>query len=188
MVSKGETLLAASAVKLYGRLIKGLTINLDDARIELGGNQFLRNQLDAAINAKYTPMLARIYGYSYLGHYTSLSCASIFLVHGNGEPASPRAAIVRADGSLGIDGRDEQPADSARLATGPSGTDLSGVAAKNWEFSSDIRVWEYDRADFSLRLDVDSGSIERILLSKQAEGAEMPYFRGRYTRSGGSEE
>ena len=85
MVSKGETLLAASAVKLYGRLIKGLTINLDDARIELGGNQFLRNQLDAAINAKYTPMLARIYGYSYLGHYTSLSCASIFLVHGNGE-------------------------------------------------------------------------------------------------------
>lgn len=157
MVSKGETLLSPSSVKLYGRVVKGLTISLEDARDELGNNKFLRSQLDPGLNEEFEPVLARIYGYSYLGQYQPLNAASLFLVHGEGELAA-------------------------------SSVDASGVAAKSWEFSSDIRVWEYDRADFSLRLDVDSGSLERILLSKQAEGTELPYFRGRYTRSGGSEE
>ena len=182
MVSKGETLLSASAIRLYGRVVKGLTINLDDARTELGSNKFLRDQLDEAQNKKFKPVLARIYGYSYLGQYTALSCAAIFLVHGDGELASPTAGVVRADGTFGIDGVDGN-ADAARLATAASSTDVSGVAAKDWEFSSDIRVWEYDRADFSLRLDVDSGPLERILIDRgDGKDNELPYFRGRLTR------
>ena len=40
-------------------------------------------------------------------------------------------------------------------------------------------VWEYDRGDFSLRLDIDSGPLERILIDAE-QGADdtMPYFRG----------
>ena len=47
------------------------------------------------------------------------------------------------------------------------------------EFSSDIRVWEYDRGDFSLRLDIDSGPLERILIDAELGSDDtMPYFRG----------
>ena len=58
--------------------------------------------------------------------------------------------------------------------------------AKNWEFSYKIRVWEYDRADFSLRLDVDSGPLERILIDAESGGDDrMPYFGNRLTRRRG---
>ena len=184
MVSKGETLLSPSSVKLYGRVVKGLTISLDDARDELGNNRFLRNQLDRDLNDEFEPVLARIYGYSYLGQYQPLKTASLFLVHGEGDLAAPLAAIVDSNGKFGIDtDPDGEPgAAKARLATASSSVDASGVAAKNWEFSSDIRVWEYDRADFSLRLDVESGPLERILLGREEGGDEMPYFRGQRTR------
>jgi hypothetical protein len=42
--------------------------------------------------------------------------------------------------------------------------DQSGVAAKNWEFSSDVRAWEYDKGDFSMRLDIETGPFDQILL------------------------
>ena len=175
MVSKGETLLSASAVKLYGRVVKGLTVNLADARVELGSNRFLRDQLDEIKNIGAGPLLARIYGFSYMGQYTSLTCAAIFLVHGEGELASSSVDSAKGGGTT------SPPAAAA------SSTDASGVAAKDWALSTDIRVWEYDRADFSLRLDVDSGPLERILINKQTEDSELPYFRGRYTRSGNAE-
>jgi hypothetical protein len=41
--------------------------------------------------------------------------------------------------------------------------------AKEWEFSdsdaADVRVWEYDKGDFSIRLDVETGQFEQILLA-----------------------
>ena len=45
MVATRESLLTASAVKLYGRVITGLNIDVEGARNELGANQFLREQL-----------------------------------------------------------------------------------------------------------------------------------------------
>ena len=68
MVASRESLLTASAVKLYGRVIAGLSVNVANARNELGANMFLRQQLEAA-----EPQLARIYGFSYHGSYTALS-------------------------------------------------------------------------------------------------------------------
>ena len=54
MVASRESLLTASAVKLYGRVIAGLSVNVANARNELGANMFLRQQLEAA-----EPQLAR---------------------------------------------------------------------------------------------------------------------------------
>lgn len=194
-----ETLLTASSIRLYGRIIQGLAIDLDGARVELGGNRFLREQLDRP-NGEPQPALARIYGYSYFGHYTALTRPAVFLVHGTGRPASPRApAVVQTkqeqEGTLAIDpppGKDSDPDDAeieflddkitGRLGTGPSRVDLSGQAATIGDFAADIRVWEYDRADFSLRLDIDSGPLERILIEREDGGDEMPYFRGQRTR------
>ena len=94
--------------------------------------------------------LARIYGFSHQGRYTALANAALFLVHGEGAEA----------GSGTLDAAAEPYAD--------------GV------FAGDIRVWEYDRGDFSLRLDVESGPLERLL--PDGDDMAMPYFKGAKTR------
>ena len=205
MVATRESLLTPSAVKLYGRVITGLNINVEGARNELGANQFLREQLAVGVH----PRLARIYGFSYFGRYTALARPAIFLVHGRGDPASPRApsAILSEEDARGnnparpaIDPApgpepaeipnavpdSTPPNNSARFNPGPNSVDFSGQAVKCCEFSSDMRVWEYDRGDFSLRLDIDSGPLERILVDAEL-GADdtMPYFRGQHTRMRG---
>src|SRR4051794_6731392 len=98
MVSTGETLLSASAVKLYGRVIKGLSIDISEARSELGANGFLRSQLDPAENADALPNLARIYGFSHGGRFTPLSRPAILLVHGAGEDASSGTTLMASGG------------------------------------------------------------------------------------------
>jgi hypothetical protein len=178
-----------------------LNIDVENARNELGANKFLRGQLDQKVD----PRLARIYGYSYFGRYTALARPSIFLVHGRGEPVYPRAVSVvqtvpdvaaNTPGKFTIDpppgpepSEDPKIApnstprdDLARFNPAAVSVDVSGQAVDCCEFSSDIRVWEYDRGDFSLRLDVDSGPLERILIDRDEGGEEMPYFRSSRTR------
>jgi hypothetical protein len=183
MVSTRESLLSPSAVKLYGRTIEGLTVNVKDARAELGGNRFLREQLERPAGEPQ-PVLARIYGYSYLGRYRPLARPAIFLVHGMGEDAS--AAAVKLNVSKGNALNIEIIADNATLDPATTPYEKSGVAAKEWEFSTDIRVWEYDQGDFSLRLDVESGPLERILVEAEEGGTDrMPYFGNRIVRRRG---
>jgi hypothetical protein len=158
MVATRESLLTPSAVKLYGRIITALDVNVENARNELGANQFLRQQLKKEVN----PKLARIYGFSYFGRYTPLSRPVIFLVHAEGEEVSAGGGAKTLINAMPLD--------------------QSGVAAKDWVLPPDIRVWEYDRGDFSLRLDIDSGPLERILIEAEEGKDEMPYFRGVRTR------
>ena len=49
---------------------------------------------------------------------------------------------------------------------GVAADDVPGVAAKDWNFLSDIRAWSYDKADFSVRLDIETGPLDRILLEE----------------------
>lgn len=194
MVSQRESLLSPSAVKLYGRVILGLEINIENAREELGGNKFLRSQLEPGTK----PKLARIYGFSYFGKYQPLARPTIFLVHGEGAAASPRvtALIVKegaTDATFTI--RMPEPVDPpkpldppnvARFSSGTVSADISGQAAQCCDFAFDIRVWEYDRGDFSLRLDIDSGPLERILVDAEQGGEDrMPYFGNRAVRRRG---
>jgi len=95
--------------------------------------------------------LAMIYGYSYQGQYQALMQPALFLVHGAGS------------------------------STSGGKTASMGLIAKDFEFESDIVFWDYDRADFSLRLDIDSGPLERILLEAEQQDGGMPYFRGAHT-------
>src|SRR5208282_3128869 len=104
----------------------------------------------------------RIYGFSYEGAYCGLPRPSIFLVHGNG---------------FDIDGN--------AWAT----LEQSGVMAREWDFAtrdnppsppnapllpSNIRYWEYEKGDFSIRLDPEAGPFEQILLAAALRaGADM---------------
>jgi hypothetical protein len=125
-----------------------------------------------SIQAVYnqSPNFARIYGFSFEGAYYGLPRPSIFLVHGPGKPT----------GSWPY----------------PSTVEGSGVAAREWDFSGptgfnpfpdpanappyppssllDLFYWEYEKGDFSIRLDPEAGPFEQILLQMALRtGADM---------------
>ena len=188
MAFKDETLLTASAVKLYGRIIDGLTIVPDKLRMDLGANKFLRDQLTAKGGTPEEPILpgfARIYGFSYFGSYTPLTRPVIFLVHGPGAEASP--PVIRVTKRIPDAVKDFLVVESGgSVAPAPSPTEQSGVAAKAWEFSSNIEAGEYDRGGFSLLPNLDSGPLERILIDMESGGDDrMPYFGNRAVRRRG---
>ena len=105
-----------------------------------GGNNLLDAQL--SLHAKF----ARIYGFAYEGTYFELPEPTLFLVHGEGKSATDD---------------NEPPQQAARAPLDPS---VTGVAAADYQIANDIRVWEYDKADFSIRMDVMTGMLEQILL------------------------
>ena len=129
----------------------------------LGANNFLEEQL-----RQRDARLARIYGFSYEGHYYDLTSPAIFLVHGEGvDPEAPRLA-------------------AARVARAPADADLTGVAGRTGSFSEDMKVWSYDKGDFSLRMDVETGPFEEILLEAELAAEEMQgYYSGQRVRASG---
>ena len=165
-----ETLLSPSNVLLFGRIVEDLDVVIPDRPPippgtpdprhgpftidRTGPNRFLETQLGAAAN----PAFARIYGFSYEGRYYDLPWPTLFLVHGPGEPA-------------------ETPPEP-RVSRAPEEPDHSGMAAQDFSFADNLMVWSYDRADLSIRMDVDSGSLEQILLDLVLGGGGGPSVSG----------
>lgn len=168
-----ETLLTPSTILLYGRELVDLRLVPGEEREPPGppvsgqgqtadsplplkppeepprksANKFLENQLNHP-----EARLARIYGFSYDGHYYDLPKPAIFLVQGPG--SDPEAF------------RPGHMIPNARVSRAPADVDRTGVAKSASSFSEDIRVWSYDKWDFSLRLDPDSGPLDQILLER----------------------
>ena len=97
------------------------------------------------------PQLARIYAVSFEGGFYALPRPPLFLVHGPGLPTGNWAS--------------------------PSTLDQSGVAGREWDFSgngdTDLVYWEYEKGDFSLRLDLEAGQLDQILLPLIMRGGGM---------------
>src|SRR5262245_15816852 len=152
-----ENLFAPSAIKLFGREFAGLSVNrpFADGRFPIGerarlppdnvqGNlndrqgyrqmpgrleRALRkvssrkedNQGEVEVRDNYA-RFARIYSFAYEGQYYEMPRPVLFLVYGPGVlPETPN---------------DFQIANV-------------GIAAKDWKFASDIRMWEVDDKDIS---------------------------------------
>jgi hypothetical protein len=137
----GETLLSHSLIRMFGREFKGLKIGEFDTSSNATG--YPRNQLAQILERAggEDPRLARIYGFSYEGHYYKLYVPSVFVVHGPGH----------------------------ELKGGDMAVTLSdlGVEYKDQTFASEVRMWAYDRLDYSLRIDITSGWLEDILLNSE---------------------
>jgi hypothetical protein len=101
---------------------------------------------------------ARIYGFSYEGHYYKLPRPVLFLVSGTGSTAGPDTTATGT---------------SREFSTG--GT---GVEGKDWRFGTDIRVWVVDRNDVAVRLDVEVGRYDEVLLQPLAAGWDESGLRG----------
>ena len=59
--------------------------------------------------------------------------------------------------------------------------EFGGVAASARKFATDLKVWAYDKADLSVRLDVSTGTLEQILLEAEAN-PESVQFAGQAAR------
>ena len=154
-MSSFETLLSSSGVLLFGRVLLDVelkNINYDseianrkDVPPRRGAHRLLQSQL-AAEGAQF----ARIYGFAYEGCYYDLARPVVYLVHGEG--MSPEAVTSGSETS-------DKP---------PGSVDGIGVAIEGGDFATDIRVWAYDKADVTVRMEVDTGALEDLLL-----GAEL---------------
>ncbi len=175
-----ENLFTPSAVKLFGREFKGLSINEGDvdgggplgkARIppkvvqdELKKKQYEQHpgRLERALRkvdydsddiTKNYARFARIYGFSYEGQYYELPRPVLFLVYGPG---------TEVDDKIHEGFTIEQV----------------GLAAKDWRFANDIRMWEVDDKAMSMCIDIESGTIKQILLEPMFELDEDMAFGG----------
>jgi hypothetical protein len=143
-----ETLLSSSNILLYGRVLTDLTVVHDPNQEQRAEEEIHRPLAAPRVGATNTFLdtqlqnedsrLARIYGFSFEGHYFDLAKPALFMVHGPGMDVGPDLH-----------------------------TDRTGVAAQEHTFSADIMVWSYDKGDFSIRLDVQTGPFEDILLETE---------------------
>jgi hypothetical protein len=162
-MSTAESILSSDLIKLYGRPIEELQLNVgappnagNAANVQnLGANKSLRSQLNAP-GAGF----ARIYGFSFEGHYYDLPKPIVMLVHGAGEQITKPPPVAPPPVGPGLDG--------------PT-IDQAGEAARQWEFSADLVYWEYEKADFSMRFDVETGTLEQILLEVALTGMGGSY-------------
>ncbi len=184
-----ETLLTPSTVLLYGRILADLEFTYKNSRpgegknpkrgekdappLRESGNNFLEAQLEHE-----GARLARIYGFSFEGCYYDLARPAIFLVHGTGDDPEPRLKP----------GAGQSPfANSERAATAPHGGDFTGTANQAYSFADDMRVWPYDKDDFSIRLDMETGPFTQILLEAELISEEtLSAYSGAHARISGA--
>ncbi len=145
-----ETLLSASSITLFGRVVEDINIVPDDSNKSHhpseapaeGEKPEIQRQLTHGSGLEdSSARLARIYGFSYEGAYFEMAGATLFLVHGPGVESSD----IKVPGP---NRRDEQ-------------------------FYSELKAWAYDRTNQTMRLDVDSGSFEQVLLSTVGDGGDV---------------
>jgi hypothetical protein len=162
-----ESLMSPSSIKLFGRLIVDIQIVASPDAPRLGANNFLLNQL----STDPLPQLARIYAFSFEGAFYEIPKPPLFAVHGPGVAVGNWDVPSTLD-QTGVAGRDwdfsgnnphQEPA--ARVAGAREPRAAAPAAPTN-----DIRYWEYEKGDFSLRLDVDAGPFEQILLQMALRG------------------
>ena len=166
-----DTLVGDSSVRLFGRLMWDIKLQPDRGRAYEGPdpselppledppaqphrksrNNFLIDQLKADDAA-----LARIHAFSYQNELFSLARPAVFVVHGDGieiefpnEPTDPTSFLLRKV---------------------PAYAERSGLAGQKGSFATGMKMWLYDRADFTVRLDTESGTFEQVLLEYELGG------------------
>ena len=157
-----ESLHSFSNILLFGEEIKGLEVtdpDPDSKPKRHGANNQLGDQLKHDPKKPDSePRYAKIYGFSYEGHYYDLGRPALFLVHG--------------EGKLVTENNDDDP----HRARAPRHPKLSGLAAQEFGFTDDIRVWSYDQGDYTIRMDVETGRFEQLLLEVELDQEELASF------------
>jgi hypothetical protein len=174
-----ENLLTPTNITLFGRVFP---LEVDTAIIPdtLGANRFLRAQLvhdagDATKKARF----ARIYAISYEGAFHHLARPALFLVHGDGKEIAGSGLEARGAKKGG------QSDDSGLIARDFTfDRSEQGTGPHDLKAGQTVRYWEYDKGDFTLRLDIASGTFEDVLLDAEADTQLQSAGAGRVQSSG----
>lgn len=110
-------------------------------------------------------IFARIYSFSFEGHYYNLPRPLLFLVGGPGR--RPEEDPV---------GQGMNPNANARKVG--YFTKFTGVEARDWHFSDDILVWAVDKKDLAVCVDIEVESYEQVLLDSMIAVEEEMASRG----------
>jgi hypothetical protein len=165
-----ETLLSPSNILLFGREVKDLAIlHPHDHNPFVDNRKTANNLLSAQIkhgegDDDVKSRFARIYSFSYEGTYFDLPRPMLFLVHGEGKLVTrpPPAAAA-----------------NPHQSRAPAQPSVSGVAAADFEFADGLMVWSYDKADYTIRMDVETGMFEQVLLDACfGDGWDGPFVSG----------
>lgn len=161
-----ETLRSPSSVLLFGREVLDLEVlgpkklkdKIKDRKVEqpFEGVQEGKDSEQKEQPGTDSPRFARIYGFSYEGAYYDLPTPTLFLVHGDGVEASKAIKVKEIPGG-------------ESLARAPGSVSRTGLAAMDFQFAKDLRVWSYDQADYTIRMDVASGRFEQVLLGPELD-------------------
>jgi hypothetical protein len=148
-----ETLLSPSNILIFGRIVNDLKIVTGGDHTPFvgpraGGNRELESQL-----VSDSSKIARIYSFSYEGAYYDLPRPALFLVHGDGEDVTEEGGRKKIS-----------------VARAPGEPSLTGVVAADFQFADGIKAWSYDKADHTIRLDVETGEFEDVLLNMFFDG------------------
>lgn len=174
-----ENLLSPTNIMLFGRVFP-LAVDATKIPATIGANHFLRDQLEAA-----KAQFARIYAISYEGTFHHLARPAIFLVHGEGTiirdaglpTRGPEAGGLSDD--LGLIDKDFTFERTKGKAEPPE-----GGPPKDLEPGQVVRFWEYDKGDFTLRIDIASGTFEDVLLDAEVDTQLQIAGAGRVQTSG----
>jgi hypothetical protein len=160
-----ELILNRSTIWLFGRVVADIVFDhqayfdlpqndLDAERQDtpqfLSQNTFLLNQLRSD-QARF----ATIYSFAYQGGFYDLSVPTIFLVHGRGMDPENAGRVS------------PHFADVSRM---PGEAGRTGLATMVGAFTRGIRAWTYDKADYTIRLDVETGMFDQVLLDAMLDG------------------
>ena len=148
--ASGEDLLEPTRVRVYGRIFEALEVKKNKISTA-GGSGLLRQALERLAKDESDPKIARIYAFSYGGDYYKLARPCLLIVEGPGK--------TNLEGNVIADRR-----------SAPSTIDDWGVESKFERFADDVRAWDLDREDLTMRFDVDGGFVRDILISPS--GAE----------------
>jgi hypothetical protein len=160
-----ESLMSPSSIKLFGRLIAEIQIVASPNAPRLGDNNFLLRQL----STDPLPQLARIYAFSFEGAFYEIPKPPLFAVHGPGVPVGNWDTPSTLD-QTGVAGRDWDFSGSSPDLRPAARVARGGEPRAAAPSTTDIYYWEYEKGDFSLRLDVDAGPFEQILLQMALRG------------------
>ncbi len=150
-----ETLLSPSNLLLFGHVVEDLQIRAPSAQDKRGDPRHgpfpqprggTPGQLERQLQAE-DANFARIYGFAFEGLYRVLPRPALFLVHGPGLEAGQVMSRLHLPQDAPA-GSPPQAAGAGHVLPQPDG----------------LMVWSYDKADYSIRLDIRSGMFEQLLL------------------------
>ena len=137
----------------YGAPAQGADLPMPPGRVE------------QALRQVGNGIFARIYGFSFEGHYYKMPRPLLFLLAAPGEQ----------DG-VAVNARD--PQEPVAGGVREFNTRFTGVEGMDWQFGRDILVWAVDKHDIAVCLDLDIGTYDRVLLQSMAAGTEDGTFEG----------